>query len=89
MEPGLPPRDAIAGTGTSKGAADAIRRQRVDKGVSVLLAEKMDEELAAARTKIEGNNLAVDRSAPQRGRGVGLLHGGGQRPRQHGREAGS
>jgi hypothetical protein len=57
-------RDAIGGTGSSKGASDAIRRQRVDKGVSVLLAEKMDEELAAARTKIEGKNLAVGEGAP-------------------------
>jgi hypothetical protein len=57
-------RDAIGGTGTSKGASDAIRRQRVDKGISVLQAEKMDEELAAARTKIEGKNLAVGEGAP-------------------------
>jgi hypothetical protein len=57
-------RDAIGGTGSSKGASDAIRRQRVDKGISVLLAEKMDEELAAARTKIEGKNLAVGEGAP-------------------------
>lgn len=57
-------RDAIGGTGSFKGASDAIRRQRVDKGVSVLLAEKMDEELAAARTKIEGRNLAVGEGAP-------------------------
>jgi hypothetical protein len=57
-------RDAIGGTDSSKGASDAIRRQRVDKGVSVLLAEKMDQELAAARTKIEGKNLAVGEGAP-------------------------
>jgi hypothetical protein len=57
-------RDAIARAGTSKGATDPVRRQRVDKGVSVLLAEKMGEELDAARTKIEAENLDADEGAP-------------------------
>ena len=57
-------RDAIRGTGASSGAPDPIRRQQVDKGISVLLAEKMDDELAVARTKIEAKKLDVNTGAP-------------------------
>jgi hypothetical protein len=46
-------RAAIAGTLESEGASDAVRRQRVDKGISVLLADKVIEELDRARAKIE------------------------------------
>lgn len=50
-------RAAIAGTGELAGASDAVRRQWVDKGLSVLLAEKTVEELGKARAKIEEGNL--------------------------------
>lgn len=50
-------RAAIAGTGEMAGASDAVRRQWVDKGLSVLLAEKTVEELGKARAKIEEGNL--------------------------------
>jgi hypothetical protein len=57
-------REAIGGTGSSSGSPDPIRRQRVDKGVSVLLAEKMDEELGRARAKIEDKELDASTGAP-------------------------
>lgn len=50
-------RAAIEGTGELAEASDAVRRQWVDKGVSVLLAEKVIEELGRARAKIEEGNL--------------------------------
>ena len=57
-------REAIGGTGSSSGSPDPVRRQRVDEGISVVLAEKMDEELAAARTKIAAKNLDAGAGAP-------------------------
>jgi hypothetical protein len=57
-------RDAIAGKGTSVGAPDAVRRQRVDKGISVLLGEKVVAELGTARTKVEAKNVDKTTGAP-------------------------
>lgn len=49
---------AIDGTGDSAGAADTVRAQRVDKGISVLLAAKVRDELSTAAEKVAANNLA-------------------------------
>lgn len=50
-------RGAITGLLESNAGSDAVRRQRVDKGISVLLAEKVLEELGRARAKIEKGEL--------------------------------
>lgn len=42
---------AIDGSGDSAGAEDAVRAQRVDKGITVLLAAKVVDELKAAEEK--------------------------------------
>lgn len=57
-------RDALAGKGASAGASDPVRRQQVDKGISVLLAEKMTEELGRARDKLEAGEFDDDTGAP-------------------------
>jgi hypothetical protein len=49
--------DAIAGTGPSAGASDAVRAQRVDKGITVILARKVVDELVAADRKVGDGNL--------------------------------
>ncbi|MDP3891929.1 hypothetical protein, partial [Nocardioides sp.] len=43
---------AIEGSGPSAGASDGVRGQRVDKGITVLLAAKVSGELDAAAAKI-------------------------------------
>ncbi|MGH8999974.1 MAG: hypothetical protein ACRDY7_11355 [Acidimicrobiia bacterium] len=48
---------AIDGTGDAAGASDAVRRQMVDKGITVILAEKVIEEYGKARAKMEEGNL--------------------------------
>lgn len=57
-------RDAIAGSGTSAGASDAVRSQRIDKGITVLLADKVIAELAAAAAKVKDDKLEPDSGAP-------------------------
>jgi len=49
--------EAVDGTGASAGASDAVRAQRVDKGISVLLAAKVRQELGAAATKLADGKL--------------------------------
>ena len=56
--------DAIAGVGTAQGAPDAIRAQYVDKGISVLLAAKVRDELASAREKVIKHETDVKGGAP-------------------------
>jgi len=55
---------AVDGNGGSAGASDAVRAQRVDKGISVLLAAKVRDELAAAATKVGEKNLDPASGAP-------------------------
>lgn len=57
-------REAIAGTGASAGASDAVRAQRVEKGISVLLARKVTDELAAAGVKLADGDTDPDEGAP-------------------------
>ena len=57
-------RDAIAGRGTSAGASDAVRSQRIDKGITVLLADKVIAELDAAAAQVKDGKLAPDSGAP-------------------------
>lgn len=56
-------RDAIAGSGTSAGASDAVRSQWIDKGITVLLADKVIAELDAA-AKVTDGKLEPDSGAP-------------------------
>lgn len=48
---------AIDGSGDSEGASDKVRRQGVEKGITVLLAEKVIEEYGKTREKIKAGNL--------------------------------
>ncbi|HVM02303.1 MAG TPA: hypothetical protein VM263_06500 [Acidimicrobiales bacterium] len=56
--------DAIAGTGASAGSTDAVRRQAVDKGITVLLERKVLGELAAAAGKVAKGEVAPASGAP-------------------------
>ncbi|HVE45197.1 MAG TPA: hypothetical protein VNA57_00420 [Acidimicrobiales bacterium] len=55
---------AVDGTGASAGAPDTVRAQRVEKGITVLLAAKVRDELGAAAEKVEAKNLEPDDGAP-------------------------
>lgn len=55
---------AIAGTGESAGAADGVRAQLVDKGITVMLARKVVDELAAAEKKVAERQLDRASGAP-------------------------
>lgn len=57
-------RDAISGTGSSAGAGEAVRAQRIDKGITVLLADKVIAELDAAAAKVKAGELAPANGAP-------------------------
>jgi hypothetical protein len=57
-------QEAIAGTGASAGASDAVRAQRVEKGISVLLARKVVDELAAAGEKVADGDADPKEGAP-------------------------
>ncbi len=50
--------------GTSPGLLDAVRAQHVDKGISVLLAAKVFDELAAARTRVLARETDARDGAP-------------------------
>ncbi|MGQ0574444.1 MAG: hypothetical protein ACT4RN_09590 [Pseudonocardia sp.] len=50
-------REAVAGSGASAGASDGVRAQRVDKGITVLLADKVVDELGTAAEKVAAGNL--------------------------------
>lgn len=56
--------DAIAGTGSAKGASDAVRAQHVDKGISVVLAAKVVDELEAAGEKVAAGETEPAEGAP-------------------------
>jgi hypothetical protein len=55
---------AIRGDDPASQASDAVRAQQVDKGISVLLAAKVFDELDAARAKIEAGDLEPETGAP-------------------------
>ncbi len=57
-------RGAIVGSGSSAGMSDAVRAQQVDKGITVLIADKVISELGSAAGKVEGGVLAPDDGAP-------------------------
>lgn len=50
--------------GTPKGASDAVRAQQVDKGISVLLAAKVMEELESAAEKVAAGKTDPAAGAP-------------------------
>lgn len=54
-------RAAIAGTA---GASDGVRAQRVDKGITVLLADKVIEEFGRASAKVADGNVEPATGAP-------------------------
>lgn len=56
--------DAVDGKGASAGASNAVRAQRVDKGISVLLAAKVRDELAAAAEKVVAKKIDPAEGAP-------------------------
>ena len=56
--------EAIGGTGSSAGAADAVRRQKVDKGITVLLERKVLDELASAAEKVGKGEVDPAEGAP-------------------------
>ena len=55
---------AVSGTGPAKGASDAVRAQQVDKGISVLLAAKVVDELEAAAEKAAAGKTEAAEGAP-------------------------
>lgn len=55
--------EAIGGTGSSAGL-DAVRRQTVDKGMTVLLERKVLAELAAAAAKVAEGDVGPAEGAP-------------------------
>lgn len=57
-------RDAIAGSGGSASASDGVRAQRVDKGITVLLADKVIEEYGRASAKVAERNVDPVTGAP-------------------------
>lgn len=56
--------EAAEGKGASAGAGDAVRAQRVDKGITVLLAAKVSDELDAAAEKVAAKKLDPAEGAP-------------------------
>lgn len=57
-------RDAVSGAGTAGGASDAIRRQKVDKGITVILERKVLDELKAAIEKARDGKTEAATGAP-------------------------
>ncbi len=57
-------RDAVRGAGTATGASDAIRRQKVDKGITVILERKVLAELQAAVKKARDGKIEPAAGAP-------------------------
>ncbi len=56
--------DAITGTGTAAQASAAVRRQKVDKGITVILERKVLGELEAAAEKLAENKTDDATGAP-------------------------
>lgn len=56
--------DAVAGSGSSAGAPDTVRRQKVDKGITVLLERKVLDELETAAEKVAKGELDPASGAP-------------------------
>lgn len=56
--------DAIGGTGSAAGAADPVRRQKVDKGITVILERKVLAELDAAVEKVADGKTDPASGAP-------------------------
>lgn len=56
--------DAIGGTGTADQASAAVRRQKVDKGITVILERKVLGELEAAAEKVADDNTDDASGAP-------------------------
>lgn len=56
--------EAIGGTGSSAGVSEAVRRQKVDKGITVLLERKVLDELAAAGDKVAKGEVDPAQGAP-------------------------
>lgn len=56
--------DAISGTGTAAQASAAVRRQKVDKGITVILERKVLGELEAAAEKVADNKTDDASGAP-------------------------
>ncbi len=56
--------DAISGTGTAAQASAAVRRQKVDKGITVILERKVLGELEAAAEKVADNKTDPASGAP-------------------------
>lgn len=56
--------EAIGGTGSSAGVADPVRRQKVDKGITVLLERKVLDELASAGEKVAKGEVDPAQGAP-------------------------
>lgn len=57
-------KDAIDGTGSSAGASEPVRAQRVDKGITVILARKVLDELSSAEQKVADGKLDRQSGAP-------------------------
>ncbi|HSH62439.1 MAG TPA: hypothetical protein VK988_22870 [Acidimicrobiales bacterium] len=57
-------RDAVSGAGTATGASDAIRRQKVDKAITVILERKVLGELQAAVKKTRDGKTDAATGAP-------------------------
>lgn len=56
--------DAIRGTGSAAGASAGVRRQKVDKGIVVILERKVLAELEAASKKVADNKTDAATGAP-------------------------
>lgn len=56
--------DAISGAGTAAQASAAVRRQKVDKGITVILERKVLGELEAAAEKVADNKIDDASGAP-------------------------
>ncbi len=56
--------DAIRGTGSAAGASAGVRRQKVDKGITVILERKVLAELAAASKKVADKKTDATTGAP-------------------------
>jgi hypothetical protein len=56
--------EAVGGTGSSAGVTDAVRRQKVDKGITVLLERKVLDELASAGEKVAKGEVGPAQGAP-------------------------
>ena len=54
----------MSGAGTAAGASDAIRRQKVDKGITVILERKVLAELQAAVKKTRDGKTEPATGAP-------------------------